>query len=294
MLAQGASRVTDLLFVSVTLELGRPAVAKEIEGGEYASSLAICSGIIKATKSRGFRGFSEMLVQAKSDGDLGPADRLMEKLQSRLMTTSSPPFHMTTGSRVTQFWSRSKTVSEDGRVVAYYVLLIVDMYSCRGLPVLYDHELMRQAERAISMLDAKSGRVQGPRLKDLGGSACMEGYPPSQGSSVSTTTSTKMDELGDKIMAQLTVLAEGQASLAAKVKAQESTFDSKIQNLSSKMGTLGESPPAGSRDRDRDRERDRDRPSNGECIACGKRGHKMASCPDFAAFKKSKDGEKDE
>ena len=193
MLAQGASRVTDLLFVSVTLELGRPAVAKEIEGGEYASSLAICSGIVKATKSRGFRGFSEMLAQAKSDGDLGPSERHMEKLQSRLMTTSSPAFHMTTGSRLTQFWSRSKTVSEDGRVVAYYVLLIIDMYSCRGLPVLYDHELMRQAERAITMLDAKGVRAQGPKFKDLGGAAGMEGYPSSQGSSVSTTTSTKMD-----------------------------------------------------------------------------------------------------
>ena len=91
---------------------------------------------------------------------LGPSERHMEKSQSRLMTTSSPAFHMTTGSRLTQFWSRSKTVSEDGRVVAYYVLLIIDMYSCRGLPVLYDHELMCQAERAISMLDAKGVRAQ--------------------------------------------------------------------------------------------------------------------------------------
>ena len=134
MAAQGASRVTEVLFVSVTLELGRPAVAKEIEGGECASSLSICTGIIKATKSRGYRGFSKLLAQAKSDGDLGPAEFHMEKLQSRLMTTSSPPFHMTTGSRLTQFWSRSKTVSEDGRVVAYYVLLIIGLYACRGLP----------------------------------------------------------------------------------------------------------------------------------------------------------------
>ena len=60
MLAQGANSVTGLLFSSVSLELGRPAVAKEIEGGEYASSLAICTGIIKATKSRGYRGFSRL------------------------------------------------------------------------------------------------------------------------------------------------------------------------------------------------------------------------------------------
>ena len=291
MTAQGASRVTDLLFVSVTLELGRPAVAKEIEGGEYASSLAICSGIQKATKSRGYRGFSEMLAQAKVDGDLGPPDRHMEKLQSRLMTTSSPAFHMTTGSRLTQFWSRSKTVSEDGRVVAYYVLLIVDMYSCRGMPVLYDHELMRQAERAVSMLDAKSMRAPGLKFKDLGGAAGREDYPSSQGSSVSTTTSAKMDELGDRIMAQLTALTEGQTALVAKVKAQEATFDSRIQNLSSKMGRLGETPPSGTRDRDRDRDRV---PSGIECIACGKKGHKMANCPDYTAFKKAQEGAKEE
>jgi hypothetical protein len=33
--------------------------------------------------------------------------------------------------------------------VAYYVLLMVDLYLCRGLPTLYDHELMRQAEAVI-------------------------------------------------------------------------------------------------------------------------------------------------
>ena len=257
MAAQGASCVTELLFVSVTLELGRPAVAKQIESGEYASSLAICTGIIKATKSRGYRGFSELLAQAKSDGDLGPSERHMEKLQSRLMTTSSPPFHMTTGSRLTQFWSRSKTVSEDGRVVANYVLLIIDLYACRGLPVLYDHELMRQAERAISMLDAKgtqshAGRVV--KFKDLGGAPGMEGYCSSQGSSVSTTTSAKMDEMGDTIMAQLTALSEGQAALSAKLKSQETAFDTRIQGLSTKMGRLGEAAPTNPRG-DRDRER---------------------------------------
>ena len=94
MLAQGANNVTDLLFSSVWLELGRPAVdtCKELEGGEYASSLAICNGIIKATKSRGFKGFSELLSAAKVDGDLMLCERHMEKLQGRLMTTSSPPF----------------------------------------------------------------------------------------------------------------------------------------------------------------------------------------------------------
>jgi hypothetical protein len=103
MLAQGANNVTDLLFSSVSLELGHPAVDKELEGGEYASSLAICNIIIKATKSRGFKGFSELLAAAKVDGDLMLLERHMEKLQGRLMTTSSPPFHMTTGSRFTQF-----------------------------------------------------------------------------------------------------------------------------------------------------------------------------------------------
>ena len=141
------------------------------------------------------------------------------------------------------------------------------------------------------MLDAKGVRAQGPKFKDLGGAACMEGYPSSQGSSVSTTTSTKMDELGDKIMAQLIALSEGQAALAAKVKAQESTFDSRIQNLSSKMGRLGETPPSGTCDRDRDRDRV---PSGIECIACGKKGHKMANCPDYTAFKKAQEGAKDE
>ena len=88
------------------------------------------------------------------------------------MTTTSPPFHMTTGSRFTQFWSRAKTVSEDGRIVArYYVLLITDLYACRGLPILYDHELMRQAERAVMLADAKTKL---PKAMHLGGPAASE------------------------------------------------------------------------------------------------------------------------
>ena len=68
-------------------------------------------------------------------------------------------------------------------------------------------------------------------------------------------------------------------------------FDSRIQTLSSKMGRMGETNPTNPRDRDRDRER---APSSVECIACGKKGHKMANCPDYTAFQKARDGAKDE
>ena len=288
MLAQGANNVMDLLFSSVSLELGRPAVDKELEGGEYASSLAICHGIVKATKSRGFKGFSEILAAAKIDGDLMGADRHMEKLQGRLMTTSSPPYHMTTGSRFTQFWSRAKTVSEDGRIVAYYVLSITDLYSCRGMPTLYDHELMRQAERAVMLSDAKA-RV--PKAIHLGGAP--EGYSgySSHGSSVSTTPSSRIDEMSDKIMAQLVNLTEGQTALSSKLASQEKmtkSFDERLNALSSKVGREGGGGPrSGGRDRTGD-----DR--GGECIACGKRGHKMANCPVFTAFTKAQKPTDDE
>ena len=93
---------------------------------------------------------------------------------------------MTTGPRFTQFWSRAKIVSEDGRIVTYYVLLITDLYACRGLPILYDHELMRQAERVIGLADAKA---KPPKAMHLGGAAAIEGYSgySSHGLSVSTT-----------------------------------------------------------------------------------------------------------
>ena len=279
--------MTDLLFSSVSLELGRPAVDKELEGGEYASSLAICNGIIKATKSRGFKGFSELLAAAKVDGDLMLPERHMEKLQGRLMTTSSPPFHMTTGSRFTQFWSRAKTVSEDGRVVAYYVLLITDLYSCRGLPTLYDHELMRQAERAVSLADAKA---KPPKAMHLGGSPAIEGYSgySSHGSSLSTTPSSSIDEMSDKIMAQLVSLTEGQTALGSKLASQEKmtkSFDERLNSLASKVGREGGTRGGGTRPGSE---------SGGECIACGKTGHKMAKCPVYAAFQKSQKTADDE
>ena len=277
MLAQGANSVTDLLFSSVSLELGRPAVDKELEGGEYASSLAICNGITKATKSRGFKGFSELLATARVDGDLTLPDRHMEKLQGRLMTTSSPPFHMTTGSRFTQFWSRAKTVSEDGRIVAYYVLLMVDMYSCRGMPTLYDHELMRQAERAVAIADAK---VRAPQAVHLGDQKAREGYSgySSHGSSVSTTPSARIDEMSEKIMAQLVNLTEGQTALNSKLQSQEKAskaFDDRLNSLASKIGREG-----GTRGGARSG-------AGSECIACGKTGHQMAKCPVYTAFQKA-------
>ena len=230
MLAQGANSVTDLLFSSVSLELGRPAVDKELEGGEYASSLAICNGITKATKSRGFKGFSELLATARVDGDLTLPDRHMEKLQGRLMTTSSPPFHMTTGSRFTQFWSRVKTVSEDGRVVAYCVLLMVDLYSCRGMPTLYDHELIRQAERAVAIADAKVRAPQAIHLGDQKAREGYSGYSSSHGSSVSTTPSARIDEMSEKIMAQLVNLTEGQTALNSKLQSQEKATTTPIRS----------------------------------------------------------------
>ena len=280
MLAQGANSVKDLLFSSVSLELGRPAVDKELEGGEYASSLAICNGIMKAAKSRGYKGFSELLAAARIDGDLMLIERHMEKLQGRLMTTSSPPFHMTTGSRFTQFWSRAKTVSEDGRVVAYYVLLIIDLFSCRGLPTLYDHELMRQAERAVMLADAKA---KPPKAMHLGGSPLGEGYSgySSHGSSVSTTPSSRIDEMSDKIMAQLVSLTEGQTALSSKLASQEKTtkaFDDRLNSLASRVGREGGGRGGGTRP---------EAGVGGECIACGKTGHKMAKCPVYAAFQKS-------
>ena len=240
-------------------------------------SLTICNGIIKATKSQGFKGFSELLSAAKVDGDFMLCERHMEKLQGRLMTTSSPPFHMTTSSRFTQFWSRAKTVSEDGRIVAYYVLLMVDMYSCRGMPTLYDHELMRQAERAVAIADAK---VRAPQSVHLGDQKAREGYSgySSHGSSVSTTPSARIDEMSEKIMAQLVNLTEGQTALSSKLQSQEKAskaFDDRLNTLASKIGREG-GPRTGARTG-----------GGSECIACGKTGHQMAKCPVFTAFQKA-------
>ena len=156
--------------------------------------------------------------------------------------------------------------------------------------MLYDHELMRQAERVVTLQDAKAmpGRVPGVKFKDLGGPPGVEGYM-SNGSSISTTPSAQMDAISDKILAQLTVLAEGQASLTSKLKSQEASFSDRLNGLSSKMGRMGEGTPP-------DRRGDRTPTPVGsiECIACGKKGHKMSNCPDHKAFQSSREAAKDE
>jgi hypothetical protein len=114
-------------------------------------------------------------------------------------------FHSKKDKRFLSFLSETLKISSDAvpdPSTEYYVLLITDLYACRGLPILlYDHELMRQAERAVGLSDAKKPQ----KTINLGGSPGMEGYSgySSNGSSVSTTPLSRIDEMSDKIMAQL-------------------------------------------------------------------------------------------
>jgi hypothetical protein len=148
---------------------------------------------------------------------------------------------------------------------------------------------MRQAERAVGLADAKG---KPPKAALLGtGTGGVDGYSSysSHGSSVSTTPSARIDEMGDKIMAQLVNLTEGQAALSAKLQGHEKMtkqFDDRLNTLASKVGREGGPSKAG-------RERQSDE-RGGECIACGKPGHKMAKCPLFLAFTKSQKPTDDE
>ena len=172
--------------------------------------------------------------------------------------------------------------------MAYYVLLITDLHACRGLPLLYDHELMRQVERAIGLADAK---VKPPKAVHLGsGPVGMEGYSgySSHGSSVSTTPSARIDEMSEKIMAQLVNLMKGQTALTSKLQSQEKmakSFDDRLNSLASRVGREGGPRGGGART---------GAEAGGECIACGKTGHKMAKCPVYTAFQKTQKTTEDE
>ena len=279
---QGASRVTQLIWLSLTIELGRSAVDKEMEGGEYAASLSICLGLVKANKVRGFKPLSELLAIAKIDGDMTMADRHADRLQVRLMQASSDPFSLQSGARFTQFWSRSKTVHRDTRVVATYTLLMLDEYMSRGLPELYNHELMRQAERSMEITDAQvvpPMRANMQRSHATGESTTSS----SVGSSMSSANTERLELLMTTMATQLTSVSDGQIALSDKVDKSEQRMQQKINDVSSRMGRSG-----GQNEDRTDRTNRGDR--NVECIACGKKGHRMADCGQWKSFQSDRKG----
>ena len=78
--------------------------------------------------------------------------------------------------------------------------------------------------------------------------------------------------MSDKIMEQLVSLTEGQTALGSKLASQEKmtkSFDDRLNSLASRVGREGGGPRGGGARTE----------SGGECIACGKTGHKMAKCP---------------
>ena len=295
MAKQGASRVRQLIWLSLTIELGRSAVDKEMEGGEYGASLSICLGLVKANKVRGFKPLSELLAIAKLDGDMTMSDRHADRLQVRLMQDNSEPFSLQSGARFTQFWSRSKTVHRDPRVVACYALLMLDEYMSRGLPELYNHELMRQAERSMEITDAQVApplRVNMPRSHTTGDSTASS----SVGSGLSTANTERLEQLMTSMASQLTSVSDGQIALSDKVDKSEQRMQQKINDVSSRIGRSGsgqnyEERPEGLRMSGGRGDR------NVECIACGKKGHRMADCSQWKSFqsdKKKKNPNKEE
>ena len=225
-----------------------------MEGGEYGASLSICLGLGKANKVRGFKPLSELLAIAKSDGDMTMADRHADRLHVRLMQVNSEPFSLQAGARFTQFWSRAKTVHRDPRVVACYALLMLDEYMSRGLPELYNHELMRQAVRA----NMQRSHATGESTASI-----------SIGSSLSTANTERLEQLMASMATQLTSVSDGQVALSEKVDKSEQRMQQKINDVSSRIGRAGNGQNYEDRS-DGLREGRGDR--NVECIACGKKG----------------------
>ena len=282
MAKQGASRVKQLIWLSLTIELGRSAVDKEMEGGEYGASLSICLGLVKANKVRGFKPFSELLAIAKTDGDLTMADRHADRLQVRLMQDNSDPFSLQSGARFTQFWSRTKTVHRDLRVVACYALLMLDEFMSRGLPELYNHELMRQAERSMEITDSQVV----PPLRVNMQRSCATGESTASssiGSSLSTANTERLEQLMSTMATQLTSVSDGQIALADKVDKSEQRMQQKINDVSSRIGRSG-----GGREFEDRTDRSGRGDKNMDCIACGKKGHRMADCSQWKSFQSDK------
>ena len=88
---------------------------------------------------------------------------------------------------------------------------------------------------------------------------------------------------------QLTSVSDGQVALSEKVDKSEQRMQQKINDVSSRIGRAGNGQNYEDRS-DGLRAGRGDR--NVECIACGKKGHRMADCSQWKTFQSDKKGKK--
>ena len=268
---QGASRPIELFGLSVGLQLGRRATAADLAKGQYGSTPTTAEGCRLAVKGRE-KLLSDLIETALKTGDTSLVDRHVNRTIERWMKDSTDALHMLASTRLGNFWSKAKQISEEPLVGVWFVQQYLDEYVGRGLPKLTDHELVRQAEKRAPVLLAIAGRpsvVGAPTKAALSDGGAVPNHS-STASVSSLGSSMESSARDDKLLSFITEkfdnLQQGHRDLVSEFRRVES----KTATLADKVAKMG-SPSARGKDK---------------CFKCGEEGHSARDCPNKKATKK--------
>jgi hypothetical protein len=189
----------------------------------------------------------------------------------------------TAGTKLGQLWSRAQALNdEDGleaRVAVKYCQLMLDEYSCRGLPEIDNFTLVREAERF-------------PYGKHITKSQEREGSS-ALGRSVQVPDN-KFDEKMDLLIDTVTGVAKQQKKLSDGQDELREKCERTAKELGDLKSRVGRGLGLQDRDDREDRRREDKDKNKGKCKWCKQTGHYVSECPEMLKKLKEKKEEEDE
>jgi hypothetical protein len=303
---QGAVSVAQLARLSVSIHVGRKASREFCRGAGYGEPHTQAEGVRKASKVRSFgsqKPIGEVLETAMRTGDLDPVDLAVTKTTEQFLGDPNDQFYVQAASRLLQLWAKSKSIEgaeSCPQIAAYYFFMILDHTAGRGLPIVTDHEIMRQARRAAlkSGVCDTGACAPAPAPAPKGAPATRQGAQDSSTDRVLTAIGLMSDEV-KVIRADQMEIVTRQADMVvelAKVRSvatESAAAIGKVKNgLSDQrdaMASLRRKLP-----QDESREQAGFEREHRFCYNCHKKGHLSADCPEPARSGPAKAADKED
>jgi hypothetical protein len=167
MAAQGAAEPEYLMWLDLTLHLGRHVGEGELEGGQHALPPQMMEGA-KLARKLGAETLETVLVRAQAETDLAGIEGHFSRTLAR-WASSGHPFAARAAGLLMEWWLTAKrTNGDDARSVLEYITEYRAVYGGRGLPVMYDATIQATVTSnmigrlAVSGADGEGGRQAVP------------------------------------------------------------------------------------------------------------------------------------
>ena len=281
---QGVTQVEQLVQISVSMQVAQKVGMSECLGATYRSAVSNAAIIKRMNKStKGVRTLDDLLRDAMVTGDITEVNRQIRRTVDRFVDDPEDRMFSLAGTKLGQMWSRALALNdEDGlepRVAVKYCQLMLDEYSCRGLPEIDNFTLVREAERfpygkhitKSQERESSSARGRPAQLPD-----------------------TKFDEKMDLLIDTVTGVAKQQKKLSDGQDELREKCERTAKELGDLKSRVGRGLGLQDRDDREDRRREDKDKNKGKCKWCKQTGHYVSECPEMLKKLKEKKEEEDE